>query len=87
MNDIEQLQESFKDHALDDERHFRELGAMIQNLEKKIDTQTELLKPVLEAYDGILFSKKFIVGTASVVLAIAAIGGGVIWLIGTAVKH
>ena len=91
----------FHDHAQDDERHFGELKESFLELkvgfkelkeaairiEKKQDEQAMALTPLTEAYNGVLFSKKFVVGLSGVVLAVGAIGAGMIWLINAAIKH
>lgn len=47
---------------------------------------TEQLDGVLSLYNGASTMKKFIVGLASFVLAITAIGASVIWIVKQAVK-
>lgn len=39
------------------------------------------MKPLVEVYDGALFVRKFVIGLASVVLAVGSLGAAVIWLI------
>lgn len=61
------------------------LGEKIDNLaerfdafEKRQDERDRKLDPILEAYDSVVFGKKFVVGLASLVGAIAVIGGVII---------
>lgn len=58
------------------------LSEKIDKLTERFDTFEQRLDPILEAYDSVLFGKKFLVGVATVVGSLAAIGGGVIWVIG-----
>lgn len=51
----------------------------LQVLDKKID-------PIVEAYDSVLLSKKFIVGIAGFVTAVVALGAGIIWT-ATFIRH
>ena len=55
--------------------------AQIQNSLNEIKAQ---LAPLTEAYQGILFSKKFIVGLGGAILAIGAVGAGIIWIVNAA---
>lgn len=54
------------------------LGEKIDNLDRRFDTLEARLNPIIEAYDSVLFGKKFVVGLATVTGAIAVIGGVVI---------
>lgn len=78
MNSLEQLAEHFKDHADNDERNFKEIREMLLEINKKLD-------PVVDVYKAAMLSKGFIVGLASVVVAIGAIGAGIVWLINQAI--
>ncbi len=84
-DELEKMKDSFEKHAYDDMTHFGELKAVLDRIEKKTDAQSTILQPIAEAYSGFLFSRKFIVGVSSVVLAIGAIGAGVIWVINSAI--
>jgi len=87
MNELETLQEQFKEHAKDDERHFAEIRESIERVEKKVDALAMALAPLTDAYNGILFSKKFLVGVSAFVIAIAAIGGAVMWVINHSIQR
>lgn len=59
-----------------------------QRIENKLDPENdawiltpmeERIAPILEVYDGALFAKKFVIGLSILILAIGAIGGGVIY--------
>lgn len=78
MNSLEQLSEHFKDHADNDERNFKEIREMLVEINKKLD-------PVVDVYKAVLLSKGFVVGLASVILAIGAIGAGIVWLVNESV--
>lgn len=77
--ELVQLHEDFKLHLQSDATNFAEIKDSLNKIDKKLD-------PLTQAYEGVMFSKKFIVGLASVVIAIAAVGGGVIWLVMTIVN-
>lgn len=80
------LQDMFEKHAYDDMSHFGELKQTLDRIEKKTDAQSTILQPIAEAYSGIMFSRKFIVGLSGVVLAIGAIGAGFFWLINSVIQ-
>ena len=63
-----------KEHIVSDEKFQEELHELISAIR-------EDLKPLLEAYSGVLFGRKLIIGISSLVLAIASIGGVVMWMI------
>jgi hypothetical protein len=63
-----------KDHISSDEK-FQEM--ILENFEKI----SEKLDPIVEAYGGVVFGKKLLVGVGAAVLAIAAIGGGVMYIV------
>lgn len=55
-------------------------------IEDKLDPESDnyilnSVAPLLEIYNGALFAKKFVIGLSVVVLAIGAVGGGVIYLV------
>lgn len=69
-----------------------EIQQSLAKIERKLDADpsnedfilrpiNEKLDPVVRAYDGFLFSKSFLLGLASVVVAIGAIGAGILSLI------
>ena len=78
MTSLEQINEHFKDHAESDERNFKEIREMLVEINKKLD-------PVVDVYKAVLLSKGFVVGLASVILAIGAIGAGIVWLVNESV--
>lgn len=57
------------------------LAQKIDDLSGRFDALEKRLDPIIDAYDAALFGKKFLVGLASVVGSLAAIGGGVLWLL------
>jgi hypothetical protein len=80
MNDIQTLHEDFKVHIQSDQENFKKINEKLDRIDIKLD-------PLTQAYDGILFSKKFLLGMAGIVLAISAIGGGFIWLINSVIHR
>lgn len=61
-----------------------------QRIEDKLDPENDAwilspmeqrMAPILEVYDGALFAKKFVIGLSILILAIGAIGGGVIYAV------
>ncbi len=52
----------------------KHLTEAFQSLEKRID-------PLLEAYDSVLFGKKFLVGLATIIGSITAIGAAILWIV------
>lgn len=61
-----------------------------QRIESKLDPESDdyiltginsQIRPLVEVYDGALFVRKFVLGLASVIVALGMIGAGVIWLI------
>ena len=57
------------------------LSEKIDHLVERFDALESRLEPIIEAYDAAAFGKKFLVGLATVVGALAVIGGGVMWLL------
>lgn len=62
------------------------LGQKMDEIVQRFDSLEDRLSPLFEAYDSVLFGKKFLVGMATVVGAIAVIGGVVISAVGW-LKH
>lgn len=62
------------------------LGAIGKSMEPIIEIAPKL-KDIVEAYDSVLFGKKVLVGLASVVGSLAAIGAGVLWLLTNLRNH
>lgn len=61
---------------------------MEANMDKGFKAMDAKMGPLLDAYNGVLFGKKLVTGVAAVIIAIAAIGGGIIWTINAAInKH
>ena len=79
MDSIEKLTEAFKDHAESDARNFEAIAKTLEEINKKLD-------PVVDVYKAVMLSKGFIVGLASIVLAIGAIGAGIVWVINQAIS-
>lgn len=86
MDDIKQLHEDFVLHSQADAENFKDIKDGMLAIRSDICEVKESLEPLTEAYSGFLFSKKFIVGFASVILAIGAIGAGIIWLVNSVVQ-
>ena len=57
------------------------LSEKIDQLSERFDSLEKSLAPILEAYNSVIFGKKFLIGLATVVGSLAAIGGGILWLI------
>ena len=89
VDTLDLLRQDFKDHAELDEKNFLELKKEINdglaNISVHLKKMGDAIDPLSDAYNGILFSKKFIVGVSSVVIALAAIGAGVIWVVNSAI--
>lgn len=95
--------EALKDHARDDSAQFeavtnalagiaKDIGRLsesIRDLQSSLDNVEKKMEPLREAYNGVIFGKKIVTGVAAIVVAIAAIGGGIIWAVNAAVgaKH
>lgn len=65
-------------------KQIKELAKSVDALRKDIAPLVEAapkLQEIVDAYDSVLFGKKFLVGIATVTGSLAAIGGGVLWLI------
>lgn len=99
MNNSEFI-EALKEHAGDDLRQFdaitdaiagvvRQIEAVDKKMDERFDKVEDTINPLTEAYDGVIFGKKLLTGIAAVIIALAAIGGGIIWVIQAAVntKH
>lgn len=62
----------------------KELTESVKALQEDIKPLVEIapkLHDIVEAYDSVIFGKKFLIGLATVVGSLAAVGGGVLWLI------
>lgn len=64
----------------------REQLAATADVRKSLDEIKISLAPLSEAYGGAIFARKFVMGIAGVVIAIGAIGAGIIWVINAAVN-
>jgi hypothetical protein len=64
------------DYILD---QIQSLDAKITNLDKKVD-------PIIEAYDGVLLGRKFLIGVGGFAGSMIALGAAIIWL-GSFIKH
>lgn len=70
--------------ALTDSEQLKQLTEAVEALRKDITPVIEIapkLNTIVEAYDSVIFGKKFLIGLATVVGSLAAVGGGVLWLI------
>ena len=74
MNTLDQLAETLKDHAESDERNLGEIKVDLKEIKVGLKTWND-------TYDGVLFTKKVLIGTAGFLLAIAAIGGAMMWVV------
>lgn len=84
-HDIERLATALEKHTADDSTKFRQatnerrdIHESVKDLNESIKELKATLEPIGKAYNGFLFGKNFITGVASVVLAIGAIGAGVL---------
>lgn len=78
------------DHERSDERHFADIKESIDKLSSalldpkdgspRFATKTDV-QPIIDAWKAIIFSKTFVGGLATVILAISAIGVGISWFI------
>lgn len=65
-------------------KDLQKLTESIQSLEKSVAPIVAIapkLEEIVEAYDSVLFGKKFLIGLATIIGSIAAIGGAVVWLL------
>lgn len=58
----------------------QELKDMREENKQFRDEIMEAIRPLTEAYQGVLFGKKVLTGLSAVVLAFATIGGGILYL-------
>lgn len=68
--DLQKLSDNFK--SLDE--RFKEMGSRFKSLEDNV-------APLTQAYQSVLFGKKFVVGIAVVISSIAAIGAAVLYIV------
>lgn len=57
-----------------------DIKEMREENNKAMNEIKEAIKPLTEAYNGVLFGKKVLTGVSAVVLALATIGGGILYL-------
>lgn len=62
------------------------LGSLGKSMEPIVEIAPKL-KDIVEAYDSVLFGKKVLVGLATVVGSLAAIGTGVLWFFNNIRHH
>ena len=62
------------EHTKLDNERFIEISKKLDAIEKKLD-------PILDVYKAVLLSKSFVTGVAAVIVAIGAIGAGIVWFI------
>lgn len=80
MKDMEHLVGAFKEHIADDAKRFDALQDTLNDIQTDLKEIKENIKPLTEAYNGVVFGKKVLMGTAGIVMALASIGGGILWL-------
>lgn len=87
MTDFEQ---ALKDHSKADELAFSIINASLLRIQASLNAQDELMRdlatkkeiePVLELYMGLVGGQKIVTGLGGVVIAISAIGGGILWVL------
>ena len=90
MDSLEKLQESFKDHSESDDRNFQairdEMRKGFETVNAGLKKMAEAQAPLTDAYKGTIFAKNFITGIAGVILAIAAFGGAIIWVVNASIQ-
>lgn len=69
-----------KDEARFDriEAHLDRLDTATGNIQTGIDKIQESLAPITEAYNGVLFSRRILMGLAGFIISLAAVGGIII---------
>lgn len=70
--------------SLTDSEQLKELTKSVEALRKDITPVVEIapkLNTIVEAYDSVIFGKKFLIGLATVVGSLAAVGGGILWML------
>ncbi len=63
------------------------MGELKDSIDRNQEEMLGRLAPFEEILGGVLFGKKFLAGTAAVVLSLAAIGGAFIWVINSAIHR
>ena len=58
----------------------KSIKALQRDVQPLVDTAPKL-QEIVDAYDSVLFGKKFLIGLATVVGSFAIIGGGILWLL------
>lgn len=61
--------------------HETSMGEKIDKLTERFNSLEVSLKPIVEAYNSVIFGKKVLIGFAGIVAALAVIGGGILWLL------
>lgn len=59
----------------------------IKDMSVRLEKVETALQPLTEAYNGIIFGRKIIVGLASVSLGLAALGGAIIWIVNNSIRR
>ncbi len=65
-------------------KQINELSQSVKSLESSMRSLVEMapkLTQIVDAYDSVIFGKKFLIGLATVVGSLAAVGGGVLWIL------
>lgn len=92
MDDIQELQKSFEKHiiqeSLENKARHEETSEKIACLEKQLDAvltvqdaTNKKLDPIVNMFDTVPIIKQIVVGIASFIIALTAIGASVIWFI------
>ena len=67
-------------HEQEDNDRFEAILSRLDSIDKKLD-------PIVEAYQGILFSRSFVAGLGTLIVGILGIGGAVLYLINHLFNH
>lgn len=67
-------------------KEMKRMADILENLTKKFEDFDTRTKPIVDVYNGVLTVKSIVVGLASVLIALGAIGTGVFWVINSAIK-
>ena len=78
--------EDFMLHTQQDIDNFNAIKESMRIIHNDLNEIKSALAPLSEAYNGVLFGKKLMMGLGGIVLAIVAVGGGIMWLINAAVN-
>lgn len=85
--DVSTLTHEFSRHADQDADNFVAIRETLVSLQGTLAELHETIAPIAKAYNGFVFSKEFVIGLSSVVLAVGGIGAGIMWLVGWVRGH